>query len=241
MKLTLEKFKLKLLGEMQKQYTDSYIRDEQIVIRNGKKDFVIPLDEIYQGYLIDKSFSDIIKFFQNEISDFIINEGEANYHNIYPLIRNREFGKDPKKQYIKKSFFLDLEIYLAEERKEFFLFCGQEHNINKEKALEASLFNINRIKNELIQVHPRLNIFTAKLSDDCCCSLILNHNFKKQIKEKVGQTFLIAIPSSSTILVATNQPENVIFLKELMKVDDDTSKVSSHIYRVKGSTWEYAD
>ncbi len=241
MKLTLEKFKVKLLGQIQKQYPESHIKDGEIIIRNGKKDFMISLDEIYQGYLISKSFSDIVKYFKNEINDFIVNNGEVNYHNIYPLIRNEEFAKDSRLQYIKKEFFLDLEIYLAEDRKEFFNFCGQEHNIDEVKALESSMFNINRIKNELEQIHPELKIFSAKFNSDYCCSLILNSNFKKQIREKVGQSFLIAIPSSSGILVATNQPENVFFLKELVKSDDDINKVSSRVYRVKGNTWEYAD
>lgn len=241
MKLTLEKLKAKLLGQIQKQYTESYIEDGEIRIRNGKHEFRVNLNEIYEGYLINKSFSDIIKFFQNEIRDLIINDGEINYHNIYPLIRNKEFGQDPKSQYIKKKFFLDLEIYLAEDRKEFFDFCGKEHHINEAKAFDAGMFNVNRIKNELVQVHSRLNIFSAKLCDDYCCSLILNSNFKKQIREKVGQTFLIAIPSSSTILVATNQPENVFFLKELGKSDDDINKISTRVYRVKGNAWEYAD
>lgn len=242
MKLTLEKFKVKLLGQIQKQYTESYIKDEDIIVRSGMHEFIVSLNHVYTRYLIDENFTITTKLLKNEIKNLIIDsEEEINYHNIYPLIRNKEFGQDPKSQYIKKFFFLDLEIYLAEDRKEFFNFCGKEHHINEAKAFDAGMFNVNRIKNELVQVHSRLNIFSAKLCDDYCCSLILNSNFKKQIREKVGQTFLIAIPSSSTILVATNQPENVFFLKELVKSDDDINKVSSRVYRVKGNAWEYAD
>lgn len=242
MVLSLEKFQDKFLNKMQKQYQDSYIKDGDITINKGVHELNIPLGALYGQYLNNKSINETFINCQNEICDLISeNEQPVNYYSIHPLIKNKEFGKNDDFNFIRKHYFLDLDILIVEDKVEVFKFCGKHNNVDEEKAYNAAMFNINKVKNELILLHNQLSIYSAKFNSDYCASLILNVNFRKQIREKVGKNFLLALPSSSGIIIGCDCPEYVLIIKELMKSDDDKNTISSRVYRINGNTWEYAD
>lgn len=248
MTLTLEKFQEKFMNKMQNQYPDSYIKDEIVTINSGLKEFGIPIHAVYCNYLDNSSFNETFKNNLNIINKYMIrNMHPVNYHNIYPIIRNKDFEKDSTFMYYRKPLFLDLEILLVEDRVDeevdgdVYTFCGEKSNIDESKAYEAAWFNINKLKNKLILQNNLISIYSSEIINDYCSSLILNVNFRKQIREKVGKSFLLAFSSTATILIGCDCPEYVLIMKELMKYDGNPSKVSSRVYRIKGDIWEYAD
>jgi uncharacterized protein YtpQ (UPF0354 family) len=244
MKLTLEKYKTKVSTKIQKQYPESYIENGEIVIVKNNKGVPFSLEYGYSENMASKDINKLSIFYM-EMFENILNLEEnpkpAEYHNMYPVIRNKEFGKDESLNFIRKHYFLDLDIFVVEDCYCLFRFCEKKQDINEEKALEAAMFNINRMKNDLYQPENDLNIFSIKTDTDYAASLLLNTNFKKQIREKIGRNFLIAIPSSSWIAIAPNQSQYIPLLQEVIRLNEDPNIISSRVYRVKGDEWEYAD
>ncbi|MFL0270118.1 hypothetical protein [Candidatus Clostridium radicumherbarum] len=242
MKLILEKFKKKIFWDIKKRYPDSYIIKELMIIDNGSQEFTVGLNEVYKDYLDDNgyriSLNKLLKLITNH---FIENRESVNYNYIYPIIKSKEFSEDCPIELVKRKLALDLEIILAEDKIKMFEFCRKENNIDESRAFKAALANINNLNNELCQLHDDCKIFSAKFNNDCCSSLLFNFDFRQQIMNKVGNKFLLAIPSTTGILIGSNEKQNIMIMKKLIESDDDMNRVSSHVYRVSGNEWEYAD
>jgi hypothetical protein len=212
------------------------------MIDNGSQEFTVGLNELYLEYLDDNGYrTSLNKLLKLIANHFIENRESVNYNYIYPLIKSKGFSEDCNIKLMKRKLALDLEIVLAEDKATMFEFCKKENNIDESKAFKAALANINKLNNELFQLHDDCKIFSAKFNNDCCSSLLFNFDFRQQIVDKVGNEFLLAIPSTTGILIGSNEEQNIMIMQKVIESDDDMNRVSSHVYRVKGNEWEYAD
>ena len=106
MKLTLEKFKEKLLSQIQKQYPRSYTENGEIIIVKDKIGIQLPcpIEYLYRENMTSKDIREISKVYMDSLANTMDKHGNlkpVDYHNIYPMIRNKEFCKrGPCKTYI---------------------------------------------------------------------------------------------------------------------------------------------
>lgn len=244
MQLSKERLGLKLLNDIKKDFPNTNMDRNNIIVNKDAVEIQIPLTMLleeskqknvdYKGLL--KNYKDIISKMIKE------NNFQVNYHNLYPIIRSSSFGLEEDVAFQRKHLFLDLDILYATDYSDLIRFLMCTDKVDMQKVHEGAMFNINKIDNVLSKLNPELQIFTTKFDNDYNCSLIFNANFMKQVKKTVGLgSYLMAIPSSSTILISGDFYGYVEILKELIKSDRDPNVVSHRIYRVTKGQYSYAD
>lgn len=240
MKFTIEQVRLKLFNDIKKDYTECTLEEDKLIIVNGSIEVCIPLNIINSECQSAKEYKKVLLGYKGTINQ-VMNEGkfEINYHQVYPMVRNKDFAIEDRIKFHRKQCFMDLDMLLVSDFKEMIRYLSVDDIKDSERIYEAAMFNINKITNVLSKLNPELEIYTTKFNNDYNCSMVYNHNFRKQIRRIFPQNYLIAIPSGSTILVAMDNPVYIEILAQLILTDNDPNIVSTRIYRYRFSDGEY--
>lgn len=98
------------------------------------------------------------------------------------------------------------------------------------------------MSNVLVRIDNETQIYSLRFSTDYTASLILSSSIQKQIQQKVGNDYLFAIPSMSTLIVAKYIPSYINIIKNLMIADNNPNKIApGKVYRCKKGKYEFAD
>ena len=244
LKLTKERLGLKLINDIKKEFSNTSIDKNNIIVSKDDIEVRIPLTMLFQE-MKEKNinYRRLLKNYRDIINKMIIeNNFRVNYHNLYPIIRSSSFGLDEDVGFQRKHLFLDLDLLYVTDYSDLIKFLMCTDKVDMQKVHEAAMFNIHKIDNVLSKLTPELEIFTTNSDNSYNCSLIFNSNFMKQVKKSVGlNSYLMAIPSSSTILISRDSNGYVNLLKELVKTNKDPNVVSERIYRVIKGEYSYAD
>lgn len=243
MRINKEKLGLRLYTDVRKEFPQTTLEDDCIVVRVGDVEIRITMASILAEIKNENvSYTKVLTNYKEILKEMIKeNKFQVDYFKIFPVVRSSNFAlKEPVGLY-REKLFLDLDLLYVTDYSAVMRFLTVVDKFSKRKISESGRFNINKVKNELVRLHNLLEIYTTKFDSDYNCSLIFNSSFVREIKKKVGSNYLMAIPSSSTIFIAKDFEENIGFIKELMKSDEDPNYVSSHVYRYKNGEYSYAD
>ena len=243
MRFNKEKLGLRLYSDVRKEFPQTTVENDVITVRVDDVEIRISMNSLLAEIKNEDkiSYKEVLDNYKEMIREMLKeNDFEVDYYNIFPVIRSSNFGLKEPVNFYRKSSFCDLDLLYVTDYSSVMRFLTVKDRFNRNKVNEAGAYNINKIKNGLKRVHPLLDIYTTEFANDYNCALIYNINFMKQVKNKVGSNYLIAIPSSSTILIAKDFKENIEILKELMKTDDPNI-VSERVYRYKNEEYSYAD
>jgi uncharacterized protein YtpQ (UPF0354 family) len=117
-------------------------------------------------------------------------------------------------------------------------FVLDSDDVDFDKMKKVAWKNLNKIINPLVKLDKMLDIFCLKYSTDYNSTLLLSTTLQKQIYKKIGQDYLFAIPSSTTLIVAKYRPEYIKVIESLIMLDNDPNKVSNKVYRCKNSVFD---
>ncbi len=242
MQFNKEKLGLRLYSDVRKEFPNTIMDGEFIVVHVGDVEIRISLNSLLaeiknENVTYKKVLSDYKEMIKEMLKE---NDFTVDYHRIFPVIRSSDFGLKEPIGFYRKRLFANLDLLYVTDYSSVMRFLTIKDKFGSGKINEAGMFNINRISNKLKKIHPLLEVYTTEYTSDYNCSMIFNVKFMKQVKNKVGSNYLIAIPASSTILIAKDFKENIEILKELMK-SDDPNIVSERVYRFKDGEYSYAD
>jgi hypothetical protein len=243
MQFDKERLKLTLYSDVRKEFPNTIMDGEFIVVHVDDVEIRISLNSLLaeiknENVTYRKVLSDYKEILREMIKE---NKFNVDYHKLYVVIRSKNFGLKEPVNFYRRSLFCDLDLLYVTDYSSVMRFLTIKDKFDKRKITEAVMFNANRVKYEIIKLHPLLEIYTTKLDNDYNCGLLFNLKFMREIKKKVGSNYLIAIPTSSTILIARDFQENIVVLKSLMKDDENPNIVSERVYRYKNGEYSYAD
>lgn len=240
--INFEEFKVKMLNEFRKEYTNILLKKDNLVIEKGTTEATISMKDAYEEYKITRDFKFISIMFKKSLKEeFDKRRFKIDYTKVYPLIKSKDFGIDEDIDFIRDDLFLDLDVLYAMDMGETFRFVLRDDKYDYKKLKESAYKNLERVSTGLVKLDKDLDIYSVAFLTDYSSSLILLNNMKQQIQRKVGTNHLLAIPSSTSLLVARNNYKYTDILKTLIDVDPDPHKVSTHIYRFKDGHYEYAE
>lgn len=243
MQFNKNKLGLRLYTDVRKEFPQTTIENDLITVRVDDVEIKISLNSLLAEIKNKNvSYKEVLNNYKEMIREMVKEDDfKVDYHKLYPVLRSSNFGLKEPIGFYRKKLFLDLDLLYVTDYSSVIRFLTIEDNFIGKRVYEAAMFNINRISNKLKKLHPLFEVYTTMYDNDYNCGLVFNYNFVKQIKKTVGSNYLIAIPSSSTILIARDLEENIGILQELMKNDNDPNFVSGHVYRFKDGEYSYAD
>ena len=235
--LTVQEFVQNISEDFKKVFPEVRVEDRFIRLGTEVTHVELPINSMYKEYQVTDYES--IKKLYIKISKEILNQYKfkVDYNNVYPILKHTDFGNNAKIQFYRKRAFEDLDVLYVADMTDVFRFFtiddDVDYNLLEQKAIE----NISKMTAALVPLNKGMQVYTLKYSTDYASSLLLSQSMDKQIKKKVGDDILIAVPSNSFILVAKFSYSNMELLKYLVEKDNDPNKVSDAVYRRKNGIY----
>ncbi|OPJ54756.1 DUF1444 family protein [Alkalithermobacter paradoxus] len=240
--INFEEFKVKMLNEFRKEYVNAFLKKDSLVIEEGTIEATVSMQDAYEEYKLAKDFKFICDIFKKTLKEeFQKRRFKIDYTKVFPLIKSKDFGLGESTNFLRDELFLDLNILYAMDMGETFRFILIDDKYDYRKLKESAYKNLEMVSTGLVKLDKDLDIYSVAFLTDYSSSFILLNSMKQQIQRKVGSNHLLAIPSSTSLLVARNSYKYIDLLKTLIGVDPDPHKVSRHIYRFKDGHYEYAE
>lgn len=242
MLLDYGKFKVKMLNEFIKFYPDSYLDKEDLKVIRLNLEATISLKIAYEEYILAEDFEFICDMFRRAIGEeFKKYKFKVDYSKVYPLVKSKEFGQVEAAEFVREHLFLDLDVLYASDEGETFRFILKDDHFDMDELRNRALENLNSVATGLTKLDQDFDIYSVSFLTDYSSSFILLDKMKKQIERKLGTNHLLALPSSTSLLVARNNSTHMQLLKTLIDVDPEPHKVSKHIYICRNGTYEYSN
>lgn len=238
--MDINKFKIKVINSLQQKYGNCIQDGEILMVENESIEVQIPLTQMYQEYLINKDYEKFLEMYIENIEELLrSSEYKINYNMVFPLVRKEDFGGQDGRFYAK-PIFEDIHMFFGEDRGDMFRIVSKNDAIDFNKLYKCAFENLNKIVNPLVRINDNLEIFTLYYNSDIAPSMLFNKTTEKQIIKKIGTCYVMAIPTSSTLLVASYSPQNIEILKELILDDQDPNKITNNIIIYKNGIYQYA-
>jgi uncharacterized protein YtpQ (UPF0354 family) len=167
---------------------------------------------------------------------------DIEYSRIYPILRREDWNtNDPLIKFLRRKLFLDIDVLFTKGIGNEYQCIKENENLDFDKIYKGSWDNVNNMVNAMKKIHDQFDIFTLSINCTYACSMLFNLKIEKEIRKKVGLNYIFIIPTASGLVVAPNIPEYVLILKELIKSDSDTFKVSNRVYGYIDGKYQYMD
>jgi len=238
---TVQEFTGKVMEDFMKEFPHVELGEKYIRISTGVTHAELPITSMYKEYQV--TGYDNIRNLYIKVANEVLNQYRfrVDYNNVYPLLKSRNFGKGEKDlRFCREQAFTDIDTLYVSDEGEVFRFVLESDDVDFDKIKKRAWENLNKLSNILVRLDDTLNIFCLRYSTDYNASFLLSDSLQKQIKRKVGQDYLFAIPSSTALVVAKYQPEYIKIMESLIMVDKDPNKVSDKVYQYKDGKFDIA-
>lgn len=201
--LTEQEFMGKITEDFKRKFPEVSTVKGFIRLGTGITNIELPIESMYMEYKVVGY--DNVKDLYLKVANDILNQYKfrVDYNNVYPLLKNKDFGegKDDLKFY-REWTFADIDTLYVSDEGEVFRYVLETDDVDFEKVKKSAWENLNKLSNVLVQLDEAFKIFCLHYSTDFNASFLLSDSVQKQIAKKVGQDYLFAIPSSTTLIVA---------------------------------------
>lgn len=239
--LDIQQFSLKISNNLKKHFAIVDIRGEMLYVDSGAVDVSIPMKSIFEEYRLNGNYEQTLMQYTEIIKEILGQcKFSIDYSNVYPTIELSDFGKSEKVSFYRKSFTLDLDFLFVTD-------CGQTFRYvlntdNPDEGVSVAAFrNLNKLSNILIKLDPQMEIYANRFNTDYAAVSLFSSSIQMQIKKKIGNDYIFAIPSSTTLIVAKYNPEYLPIIKSIILCETNSHKISKRIYRFRNGRYEYAD
>lgn len=221
-----------------KEFTQRGIKvdyeDESLLINYGMGSCMIDIKDMFQELIIDEkmNFDDSFIKIWNAVkeTDYFFDR-EINWDNVYPFIRNKEFGKEINENLVKRPLFHDLAMYLAEEVNDYLRFILVDEIIDEDNVYKKAFFNLKGDEVNLVKLRD-YNAYMGDIVDGKGAARFFNDDVIDEIKTILGRDFILGFVSDGLFLVSKPVLKGIIDIRKVM--DNFHSKadiISKSIYR----------
>lgn len=244
--LTLENFGLKLLEDLSRMYKHSHIDKSGNHIRILCVGYIVELvvKELFLDYKTNNNYAAILDRIQDSINEFEhTDEGKIDFDKIYPLVKNHQDIIDGP-EWLQSPYFLNLNIcYVQETGSSKRLLTkhllDEDKTINPDMIHEAAFKNLAKIEWKLSHPDNNYDIYMVH-SNTYSGSLLYLNDLLDEVKSKLGETFLTAIPNADLIVFSKDDMTNATILKKIIHIDP-LPRVSKLLYLYNKDTFYYYD
>ena len=241
--LAIADFSRKIIFDLNKTFPKARLQGKYVVVESDPNSVSIPASSIYREYQEVKDYRKTLKLYVDIIND-ILNQYKfkIDYSSVYPFLKSMDFGKGENDiQFYREQAFTDIDILYVSDMGETFRFILQTDDVDFEKVKKRAWENLNKMANPLVKLDKTFEIFCLKYSTDYNSTLLLSTALQNQICKKIGRDYLFAIPSSTTLIVAKLRHEYIKIIESLIRIDNDSNKVSDKVYRCKNGIFDIVD
>lgn len=238
----------KIIDDLEKHFGKIRMEEQnRILVGNSTVNASVPIDAMYQEYEFvgyQQTLKNYVKIIKDIIGSY---EYKLSLGNVYPIIKQKGYGKNINKDFVQKDLFCDLMLMYVSDCGDVFRFVLKEDlikaDINLNILAKSSFNNLNKITNALEKLDNHLEIYSLKFTTDYAASLFLNEPIQRQIERKIGDDIIFCMPSASSLLIAKYNEKTIklytTILKDIIFLDSDVNKISDKVYR-RDSTGEYS-
>jgi len=237
--LSFTAFSNKIVSDLNKCFSGVILEGNSLVINSGSAGMSVPISSMYSEYQRLNNYKRTLKIYVDIIHN-ILNQYDfkIDYNNVYPMLKSKDFGNAEKHLgFYREPAFADIDIFYVSDEAETFRFVLNNDDVDFDKMKKAAWKNLNKLTNILVQLDDTLDIYHMKYSTDYNASFLLSDSIQKQILKKVGQDYIFAIPSSTTLLVARYHTEYLKIINRFIMADKDPNKISDKIYQFKNGVF----
>lgn len=232
-------FCLEIEKDFKKRFPIVRIENNYLYVEIPPRNVSIPINTIYNEYCYLQDYNQVLEtYFRIAHQILDNNKFEINYKNVFPTLKHESFGMDdPQFKFYRKPLFADIHMLFVSDEGEMFRYVLETDDFEKEKLEIAAMKNLNKISNLLVRIDANYDIYTLYYATDYGASLLLTNSLQKQIFKLVGKNYIFGIPSTTSLIVAKDNPVNIDIVKKLILLDEDPNKISNNVYRYKDGTY----
>jgi len=237
--LSFTDFSNKIIYDLNKRFSGVNLEGDSLLINSGSAGMSVPISSMYREYQGLNDYERTLKIYVDIIYNNLNQYNfKIDYNNVYPMLKSKDFGKIGENLgFYREPAFTDIDIFYVSDEAETFRFVLNNDDVDFDKMKKAAWKNLNKLTNILVQLDDTLHIYHMKYPTDYNASFLLSDSIRKQILKKVGQEYIFAIPSSSTLLVARYHPEYLKIINRFIMADKDPNKISDKIYQFKNGVF----
>lgn len=237
---TFERFIIKFFNDIKKEFPLSKLDKDMLIINYSHVEMSISLKKTYVEYKIAPTYKILLEQYIQTIKKmFSEYKFDINYSTVFPLLKHKDFVKDQPLNFIREDFTLDLDILYVCDMEEQFRFILKEDNADFDKIKEEAFKNLNTLINPLVKFNEDLDVYSLKFNSDYAATLLLSENVQKQIFKNLGDKFIFAVPTTTSLLVAKDTPYCKEILETLIDSDPDPNKITDRVYRYNKGHYSY--
>jgi hypothetical protein len=183
--LTLQQFIENILEDFKREFPEVELGEKYIRLGTGVTHAEIPISNMYKEYQVIGY--DNTKKMYIRIASEILNQYKfkINYKNVFPLLKNMEFGKGEKDLgFYREHAFADIDVLYATDEGGVFRFILDSDDVDFDKMKKAAWDNLNKIVNPLVKLDRVLDIFCLKYSTDYNSTLLFSTAYAESNKEE---------------------------------------------------------
>jgi len=239
---TLQQFIENILEDFKRVFPEVELEEKFIRLGVGVTHVELPIQSMYKEYQVigyEKTRKLYIRVANQVLNQY---KFKINYNNVYPMLKNRNFGKGEKDLgFYREHAFADIDTLYVTDEGELFRFLLYSDDVDFELVKKSAWENLNKMRNPLVKLDKALEIYTLKFTTDYNSTLLLSTALQNQISKKIGGDYLFAIPSATTLIVAKLRHEYIKIIESLIMIDNNRNKVSDKIYRCKNGIVDFVD
>lgn len=239
---TVQEFAGKVMEDFMKEFPEVELGEKYIRIGTGITHVELPIASMYKEY--QATGYDNIKKLYIKVANEVLNQYKfkIDYNSVYPFLKSMDFGKGENDiQFYREQAFKDIDVLYVSDMGETFRFILQTDDVDFDKMKKAAWENLNKLSNILVRLDDALNLYCLRYTTDFNASFLLSDSIQKQILKKVGQDYIFAIPSSTTLIVARYCLEYIKIIESLIMIDKDPNRISGKVYRCKNGIFYIMD
>lgn len=236
---TLQQFIENILEDFKRVFPEVELEEKFIRLGVGVTHVELPIQSMYKEYQVigyEKTRKLYIRVANQVLNQY---KFKINYNNVYPMLKNRNFGKGEKDLgFYREHAFADINTLYVTDEGEMFRFILDSDDVDFNMVKKSAWKNLNKMRNPLIKLNKTLEIYTLKFTTDYNSTLLLSAALQNQICKKVGQDYLFAIPSATTLIVAKHCRKYIKIIESLIMIDTNPNKISDKVYQCKNGEFD---
>ncbi|MDF1618198.1 DUF1444 family protein [Petrocella sp. FN5] len=244
--LTFDNYALKLLEDLSHSYEHTHLDNSGNHIRILCDGYIVELviKELFLDYKANNNYVAILNRILTSITEFEnTDDGKIDLDKVYPLVRNHQDIVD-EPDWLYTPYFLNLNICYVQEtgmsKRLLTKHLLEDYKtINLVKIHEAAYENLTKTQWTLSQPDKDYDIYMVH-GNGYSGSLLYLNELLDQVKSKLGETFLTAMPHADLLLFTEDNMAYAKMLKTIIR-HDPLPNTSRLLYRYNKDTFYYYD
>lgn len=225
------------------------LKGNTVSIIDTKVEIILPREKVtlYENQILDdmKEFQSVPRLVNHYLETIENLQNEQNrkidYTSVLPiLISSRLQNEDTKLFERQNSRIPEVEVVFVQKVGEAYRYILRDEPFIPEMLKVAAFENLNKVDFQFSKLDDNLEIYAYQNSNISNASSILSMLVCQKVRSLVGELFIFMIPTSRTLIVASNITTNIDILKSFALLERSAlDYISSDIYIYNGKDIRY--